>query len=102
MKALLHSHDRGSVLLLTGVAMFPIMFLMAFAIDVSHWFDYSRNLQNRADAAALAAGSAFGSMCLQAGATPGTTANRAPSAIGKWVPLYSGAGRNEPVGRLPS
>src|SRR5216110_3060245 len=56
----------------TAAALFPILFLAAFAIDVSHWWDYSRNLQNRADAAALAAGASFGNICLEGG-NPGDT-----------------------------
>jgi hypothetical protein len=74
--------------------------MMAFAIDISHWFDYSRNLQNRADAAALAGASAFGNICLSGG-TPGDTTNGAQSALGKWAQLYSGAGVGEPAGNLP-
>jgi len=92
--------ERGSVMVLAAAAMFPIVYLAAFAIDVPHWFDYSRNLQNRADAAALAAGNAFGTTCF-AGGTPGTTGNGAQSVVGKWAQLYSGAGVNEPSGRLP-
>ena len=91
--------SRGSVLVLVAAAMFPIVGMMTFAIDVSHWFDYSRNLQNRADAAALAAGGTFGSLCF--GSSAGSTSNGAQSAIGKWAQLYSGAGVGEPAGNLP-
>lgn len=80
--------------------MFPIVFLLAFVIDVSHWFDYSRNLQNRADAAALAGSETFGNICL-GGGNPGDTTSGVQSAIGKWAQLYSGAGVGEPLGRLP-
>jgi uncharacterized membrane protein len=52
MKLASLKRERGSVIVLAAFAMFPAMFLMAFAIDISHWYDYSRNLQNRADAAA--------------------------------------------------
>jgi Putative Flp pilus-assembly TadE/G-like len=92
--------ERGAVMVLAGVALFPIIFLAAFAIDVSHWWDYSRNLQNRADAAALAGAAQYGNTCF-AGGTPGTTANGYQSVIGKWAQLYSGAGVNEPLGNLP-
>ena len=66
--------SRGSVLAVVGVAMFPMLAMLTFAIDVSHWFDYSRNLQNRADAAALAGGQALGS-CIGTTGSPGTTTN---------------------------
>src|SRR5712691_1549580 len=100
MKGISLRPERGSVVVLTALAIFPAMFLMAFALDVSHWFDYSRNLQNRADAAALAAGAAFGNVCLEGG-NPGTTGNGPQSPIGKWAQLYSGAGVAEPALRLP-
>jgi len=83
--------ERGTVLVFTAAAMLPIAFMLAFAIDVAHWFDYSRNLQNRADAAALAGGVAYGNFCL-AGGTPGDTATGAQSAVGKWAQFFSGAG----------
>jgi Flp pilus assembly protein TadG len=92
--------ERGTVMVLAGVALFPIMFLAAFAIDVSHWWDYSRNLQNRADAAALAGAAAYGNTCF-AGGAPGSTATGNQSLIGKWAQLYSGAGVNETAGNLP-
>src|SRR5712691_5684373 len=101
MKGISLRPERGSVVVLTALAIFPAMFLMAFAIDVSHWFDYSRNLQNRADAAALAAAAEFGNICLGGAATPGSTSNGGQSTLGKWAQLYSGAGVNEPVGNLP-
>jgi hypothetical protein len=85
------------VMVLVAAAIFPMMFFAAFAIDVSHWFDYSRNLQNRADAAALAGGAAFGNVCLSGG-TPGTVTTGAQSLMGKWAQLYSGAGTGEPSG----
>lgn len=91
--------DHGSVMVITAIAMFALLAMMTFAIDVSHWFDYSRNLQNRADAAALAAGAAYGNICF--GSSPGDTTSGAQSAIGKWAQLYSGAGVTEPGGNLP-
>lgn len=91
--------ERGAVMVITALALFGMVSLMTFAIDISHWFDYSRNLQNRADAAALAAGDAFGNACFSG--NPGTTQTGAQSAIGKWAQLYSGAGVAEPAGNLP-
>lgn len=82
------------MLVLVAAAIFPIVGMMSFAIDVSHWFDYSRNLQNRADAAALAAGAQFGGLCF-AGGNAGTTTSGAQSAMGKWAQLYTGASAGE-------
>jgi hypothetical protein len=90
-------HERGSVMVLTAAAIFPLMMLLAFTIDTSHWFDYSRNLQNRADAAALAGAAAFGNICLEGG-TPGAVRGGSQAVIGEWAQLYSGAGTSEPSG----
>jgi Flp pilus assembly protein TadG len=91
------SDQRGTVMVLTAAALFPIMFLAAFVIDVSHWFDYSRNLQNRADAAALSAGASFGNICLN-GSTGGDVRTGAQAVLGEYAQLYSGAGTGEPSG----
>jgi Putative Flp pilus-assembly TadE/G-like len=85
-----HTHcdgERGAVMVIVAVAMFPLVAMLAFAIDTSHWFDYSRNLQNRADAAALAAGSAYGGVCF---GNAGDVRTGAQSVLGKWAQLYSG------------
>jgi hypothetical protein len=97
---MMRDSEHGSVMVLTAVAIFPLMFLLAFAIDVSHWFDYSRNLQNRADAAAFAGAQMYSNLCFTGG-QPGNTTNGGQSTIGKWAQLYSGAGVNEPSGNLP-
>jgi hypothetical protein len=78
---------RGSVLVLTAAAMFPMAAMLAFAVDVPHWFDYSRNLQNRADAMVLAAGGEMGNICAS-NPTSATTAPELP--IGQMAQLFSG------------
>jgi hypothetical protein len=81
------SDERGVVIVLVAVWL-PVLALFAmFAIDVAHWYDYSRNLQSRADAAALAAGEQYGNTCL---ANPPNTA--ALNKIGEEAQLYSGPG----------
>jgi hypothetical protein len=86
--------ERGTVMVLVAAAMFPIIGMMTFAIDVSHWFDYSRNLQNRADAAALAGGQMLES-CISKVGNPGTTTNGLQSTAGKWAQLFTGASVSE-------
>src|SRR5205823_1151280 len=81
--------QRGSVMVLVAAAMFPLAGMMSFVIDVSHWFDYSRNLQNRADAAALAGGMEYGALCFPNG-NPGNVSTGAQAAVGKQAQLYSG------------
>jgi hypothetical protein len=66
----------------------PVLALFAaFAIDVAHFYDYSRNLQNRADAAAFAGGDQFGNVCAS-NPTDATVAPELP--IGQMAQLFSG------------
>ncbi len=54
-------HDeRGQVIVLAAV-MIPVLLLLgALVIDVGNWYTHKRQLQNRADAAAFAAGVSYG------------------------------------------
>jgi uncharacterized membrane protein len=56
----LRDGERGAVVILVGVALPALALLTAVTIDGAHWYDWSRNLQLRADAAALAAGQQIG------------------------------------------
>ena len=77
--------ERGAVMVLVAVTL-PVIFLfVAFGVEVGHWYDYSRNLQNRADAAALAAGDAFGATCFGSNATSAQT-----DVIGQTAQQYAG------------
>lgn len=79
--------ERGAVIVMVAVWL-PVLALFAsFAIDVGHFFDYSRNLQNRADAAAIAAGLQFGDIC-SSNPTNGRTAPE--NGIGEMAQLFSG------------
>jgi Putative Flp pilus-assembly TadE/G-like len=77
--------EQGAVIVLVGLWLPVLALFVMFAIDVSHWFDYSRNLQARADAAALAAGAQYGDTC--AATTPDATAM---AQIAEAAQLYSG------------
>jgi hypothetical protein len=81
------SHERGAVIVLVAIWL-PVLALFAsFAIDFGHFFDYSRNLQNRVDAAVFAAGDQFGSIC----ASNPTSATTSPeNVIGEMAQLFSG------------
>ena len=49
-------NERGGILAMAAV-MLPVFLLMcALIVDAGNWFTHKRQLQNRADAAALAAG----------------------------------------------
>ena len=77
--------ERGAVMVLVAVTL-PVIFLfVAFGVEVGHWYDYSRNLQNRADAAALAAGDAFGATCFGSNVTSAQT-----DVIGQTAQQYAG------------
>jgi Putative Flp pilus-assembly TadE/G-like len=71
------------VLIMVAVWLPVLALFAAFAIDAAHWWDFSRNLQNRADAAALAGGD-------QLGACLGSPTPPEEAAIGKIAQRYSG------------
>jgi hypothetical protein len=48
--------ERGAVMVMVAAWLPVLALLVSFAIDFAHFFDYSRNLQNRVDAATLAGG----------------------------------------------
>ena len=81
--------ERGAVMVLVALTLPVLLLFTMFAIDVAHWFDYSRNLQNRADAAALAAGVEYGGTCEVANPSAAAMAK-----IGQVAQNYSGAGTN--------
>jgi hypothetical protein len=81
--------DRGDVMVMFAV-MLPVMAIFAsFAIDAGHWWDYSRNLQNRVDATALAGGDQL-ALCV---ASPSAAAER---GIGEIAQQYSGPPNGTP------
>jgi len=89
--------ERGAVMVLVAVTLPVLLLFVAFGIEVGHWFDYSRNLQNRADAAALAASVAYGNTCFGS-ATSGQT-----DVIGKVAQQYAGPPNGTPSpGGTPS
>ena len=47
--------ESGAVIVMVAIWLPVLALFVSFAVDFAHFFDYSRNLQNRADAAALAA-----------------------------------------------
>lgn len=53
--------EHGSVLLVTGLTLPILLLFAAFSIEVGTWYVHKRSLQNRADAAALAAGGVYAS-----------------------------------------
>jgi hypothetical protein len=81
------------VLVAAGLSAFVL--LAAFVVDVAHWYDYSRNLQNRADAAALAAAVQYGNTCFGS-PTVGQT-----DVIGKVAQQYAGPPAGTPDANLP-
>jgi hypothetical protein len=76
--------ERGAVIVMVAIWLPVLALFVSFAVDFAHFFDYSRNLQNRADAAALAASVAYGNTCFS---TP-TVAQT--DAIGKVAQQYAG------------
>jgi hypothetical protein len=82
--------ELGAVTIMVALWLPLLAVLMTFGVDVPHWFDYKRNLQTRADAAALAGGAAYGGACFAAGGATST----ALASIGHTAQYYSGADPN--------
>ena len=62
--------ERGSVLALSAVMIPVFLLLTAMVLDVGQWYTHKRQLQNRADAAAFAAGTGYAQnwkACIQSG-----------------------------------
>jgi Flp pilus assembly protein TadG len=88
--------ERGAAMVLVAVALPVLVLFMAFGIEVGHWFDYSRNLQNRADAAATAAAVAYGATCF------GSATTAQADVIGKVAQQYAGPPNGDTTaGNLP-
>jgi hypothetical protein len=75
-----------------AIALPVLALFVMFAIDVAHWYDYSRNLQNRADAAALAAGLEYGGTCAVSSPSAAAMTN-----IGQVAQNYAGAGSTSDI-----
>jgi hypothetical protein len=87
-------HDQsGSVLVIAAASMGALLLLGAMAIDAGNWFTHKRQIQNRADAAAFAAGVQYEKdwrACLGGDATVAQTiANAARQYAAD--PTYTGA-----------
>ena len=105
--------ERGSALTVFAV-MLPIFILfLALALDVGNWFTHKRQLQNRADSAALAAGVEYATnnlanlvACRTGGAAATTAAtaitNVAKNYAGDPNPAIPGTKRNTEIGNQGS
>jgi Putative Flp pilus-assembly TadE/G-like len=87
--------ETGSVMVMVAVMLPVIAIFGSFALDTAHYWDFSRNLQNRVDAAVLAAGGAYGGACF---ATP---TQGQLDTIGKTAQKYSGVPTGTPDANLP-
>ena len=91
--------------------MIPVLLLLAaLVVDVGNWYTHKRQLQNRADAAAFAAGVEYGKnwkACVQTGEpdAQGDTAQEIANAARQYAgdpEAADYAGRRPPRGCLPS
>jgi hypothetical protein len=95
MRAPSAKSESGAVIVMVAIWLPLLALFVSFAVDFAHFFDYSRNLQNRADAAALAAIVGYGNNC-SAGFTTAKT-----DPIGKVAQQYAGPPISTPSGNLP-
>jgi uncharacterized membrane protein len=63
MNSVRRDGEAGAVMVMVALLLPVMVIFTSFAVDAAHFWDFSRNLQNRADAAAFAAGDAFGGSC---------------------------------------
>src|SRR4029079_13937880 len=87
--------ESGAVVVMVAVWLPLLALCVSFAVDFAHFFDYSRNLQNRADGAALAAIVGYGNNCSGGFTTTQT------DPIGKVAQQYAGPPVGTPTGNLP-
>jgi len=87
--------ERGAAMVLVAVALPVLVLFVAFGVEAGHWFDYSRNLQNRADAAALAAAVQYGGTCFS------TPTSAQTDVVGKVAQQYAGPPIGTPNANLP-
>src|SRR6476620_12801406 len=87
--------ESGAVIVMVAIWLPVLALFVSFAIDFAHFFDYSRNLQNRADAAALAASVQYGNTCF------GSATSAQTDVIGKVAQQYAGPPNGTPAGNLP-
>ena len=84
------SDERGAVMVFFALTLPVLTLFVAFGVEIGHWYDYSRNLQNRADAAALAAGDAYGAICF------GSPTAAQTDVIGQVAQQYAGPPTQDP------
>ena len=87
--------ERGAVVVMVAIWLPVLALFVSFAVDFAHFFDYSRNLQNRADAAALAASVQYGGTCF------GSATAAQTDVIGKVAQQYAGPPAGTPSANLP-
>jgi hypothetical protein len=95
MRAPSAKSESGAVIVMVAIWLPLLALFVSFAVDFAHFFDYSRNLQNRADAAALAAIVGYGNNC---SGGPTTTQT---DPIGKVAQQYAGPPVGTPTTNLP-
>ena len=88
--------ERGSILVIMAVAVPTLMVIMAMAIDFGNWYVHKRQLQNRVDAAAFAAGVSYGTLFKNCTSSPGPT-NTAITNVAKQYAGINGSTYNASV-----
>ena len=85
------NREKGSIMGIAAISMAAIILVVGLAVDVGHWYLVGGELQNAADAAALAAASALDS-------TPGGITQAVDRAV-ETVNQYEFSGINATIGR---
>jgi hypothetical protein len=84
----LRHEERGGILVLSAFMIAVFLLLTALVVDVGNWYTHKRQLQNKADAGALAAGYEYLSQLKNCQTTPVATG----TSIGDIAKRYAGTG----------
>ena len=82
--------ERGGILVMAAVMIPVFLLLTALVVDVGNWYTHKRQLQNRADAGAFAAGVEYGTQILRCLSGNATEVANAETEISQQARAYAG------------
>jgi hypothetical protein len=94
-------NERGSVLVVFAVAVPTFILIAALALDFGSWYAHKREVQNQVDAAAFAAGVAYGYNFPACTSSSGASDNIRSAALQYGKPPYNGSTSNITVNSDP-
>jgi Putative Flp pilus-assembly TadE/G-like len=83
-------HERGGVMVIAALTIPVFLLMAALVVDVGNWYTHKRQLQNRADAAALAAGVEYGRQIYRCLSTTPSDVTTAETELSQAARAYAG------------